>query len=76
MFLLRSDFQFVYFDKMKSTCEVGQNCNLVSFETLDLGLPWEAHECVKEESNGINVHQIYEDVVKFYMYRIYSLICV
>lgn len=42
MFLLRSDLQFVYFDKVKLTCEVGQSSNLVSFETLDLGLPREA----------------------------------
>lgn len=74
MFLLRSDLQFVYFDKVKETCEVGQNCNFVSFETLDIGLPWEAWECVNE-NNGIKVHPLYYDVIKFYMYRSHSLIC-
>lgn len=38
---LHSDFQFVYFDKVKLTCEVGQNCNLVSVETSDIGLTLE-----------------------------------
>lgn len=41
MVLLRSHFQFVYFDKGRLTYKVGQNCNLVSVETLETGLPWE-----------------------------------